>query len=71
MADGTNELIYKITKEWLQAETMDRLGRELSEDEIFIAKNCIEEGLNTAIDVVFTAAIETAVSICSHYPEKS
>jgi len=65
MVYNTNEIIYQIKKVWLQAEAIDRLGRELTEDEILTAKDCIEEGLNTSIDIVFTAAIQQAVSVNS------
>jgi hypothetical protein len=62
MEHRPDELIYKITKNWLQAEAVDRLERELTDDELFTAKKCIEDGINTAIDIVFSTAIQTAVS---------
>jgi hypothetical protein len=58
-----NEIIYSITKEWLQEEAQNRLGRELTAEEIHTAKKCIECGLNTTINIVFSAAIQEAVSI--------
>ena len=60
-----NEIIYSIDKEWLQLEAEDRLHRELTEEEILIAKDCIEEGINTSIDIIFTSAIQQATSMNS------
>lgn len=57
------ETIYCITKEWLQKEALDRLGRKLTEEEVLAAKKEIEWGLDTSIDIVFSAAIQQAVSI--------
>jgi hypothetical protein len=58
-----NEIIYSIDKEWLQLEAEERLCRELTEEEILIAKDCIEEGINTSIDIIFSAAIQQAISM--------
>ena len=48
-----NEIVFAITKEDLQYEAMEKIGRTLSEDEIEIAKNGIEEGLLFDIDTVY------------------
>jgi hypothetical protein len=61
--NNSNKIIYSISREWLQEEAQDRLGRKLNDDEIRTAKKCIEWGLNTGIDTVFSAAIQEAVSI--------
>jgi hypothetical protein len=56
-----NQVIYKIDRDWLQKESIERISRELSEREIMIAKNCIEEGLNFGIDIIFSTAIKQAI----------
>jgi hypothetical protein len=55
-----DEILYGITVECLQENAKERIGRDLNDDEIGIAKKCIEWGLNTSIDIVFTAAIQEA-----------
>ncbi|VVB55354.1 Uncharacterised protein [uncultured archaeon] len=56
-----DELIFKITKEWVQQESNDIIGRNLSDDELYTVKKCIEWGLLTDIDTVFKAAIYEAI----------
>ncbi|CAG0955166.1 MAG: hypothetical protein OIN86_06465 [Candidatus Methanoperedens sp.] len=52
-----DELIFKLTKEWVQQESNDIIGRNLSDDELDTVKKCIEWGLLTDIDTVFKTAI--------------
>ncbi|MBC8402514.1 MAG: hypothetical protein H8E14_13575 [Candidatus Marinimicrobia bacterium] len=56
-----DEIIFWIGKNWLQEEAKAKIGRELGEDELQVAKDCIEWGLTTGIDTVFNAAIQKAV----------
>lgn len=49
----TSEIVFAITKEDLQYEAKEKLGRELTEDEIYIAKKGLEMGLLTDIDTVY------------------
>jgi hypothetical protein len=55
-----NQVIYKIDQEWLQKESIERIGRKLSEEEVMIAKDCIEEGINFGIDIIFSTVIKQA-----------
>ena len=55
------ESIFNITVEDLQDQALDMVGRPLTENELHIAKNCIESGLSFGIETVFKAAIEEAV----------
>ena len=57
-----NQTIYKIDKAWLQLEAIERIGRKLTEEEIFVAKKCVEQGLNAGIHIVFSTAIEEATT---------
>ena len=57
------ELIFKITKEWVQEEANRLIGRNLTCCELYRVKKCIEWGLLTDIDTVFKAAIDEAVRI--------
>jgi len=49
-----NEIIFVITKEDLQDEAMENIGRELTDDEINTAIKGINYGLGTmALDVTY------------------
>lgn len=55
------ELIFSITKDWIQKESIQLIGRSLTECELQTVKKCIEWGLLTDIDTVFKTAIREAV----------
>lgn len=48
-----NEIIFAITKEDLQFEAQEKIGRELTDDEIRIARKGLESGLLTDIETVY------------------
>ncbi len=50
----TAKNVFAISIEDLQFEAKEKLGRELSEEEILIAKKGFENGLHTSIDIVYT-----------------
>jgi hypothetical protein len=51
--NDTDTLIFAITLEDLQRESKEKIGRELTEEEIYIAKKGLESGLSTGIDVIY------------------
>ena len=53
-------LIFKITEKWVQKESNELIGRDLTEYELYSVKKSIEWGLLTDIDTVFKAAIYDA-----------
>ena len=55
-----DEIIFKITKGWIQQESIELIGRELTECELHSVKKGIEWGLLTDIDTVFKTAILNA-----------
>lgn len=55
------EVIYPITIEDLQNDAVRRIGRKLNDDELHIAKKCVEWGLSTIADITLKSAIEEAV----------
>ena len=55
------ELIFSITKDWIQKESNQLIGRNLTECELYTVKKCIECGLLTDIDTVFKTAIHEAI----------
>lgn len=56
-----DEVIYPITVGDLQNDAIKRIGRELTDDELYIAKKCVESGLSFVMDITLKAAIEGAV----------
>ncbi|MBI2967547.1 MAG: hypothetical protein HYY40_07015 [Bacteroidetes bacterium] len=49
----SNEIVFAITKDDLQYEAKEKIGRELTDEEIKIAKKGLEFGLLTSIDTVY------------------
>ncbi len=58
-----DEILFCVSKEWLQHEAKEMINRELNDMEIATAKKCIDFGLSAGIDIVFRAAIQEAVRI--------
>jgi hypothetical protein len=56
-----SELVFSISIEDLQYEAMERLSRELTEEEIDIAKKGLMWGLMTDIDSVYGAIFEDMI----------
>ena len=48
-----NSILFAITVEDIQFEANESLGRELTEDELYIARKGLECGLLTNIDVIY------------------
>jgi len=57
------ELIFSIIKDWIQKESNQLIGRNLTKCELYTVKKCIEWGLLTDIDTVFKTAIREAIKI--------
>lgn len=55
------EIIFSVTTDELQNEAVNRVGRELTDDELYSAKKGIESGLSFDIETVFATAIDEAV----------
>jgi hypothetical protein len=47
------KLIFYITKETMQYEAMQKIGRHLTKEELDIAKDGLDWGLMTGIDIVY------------------
>lgn len=48
------KIIFAITVEDIQHEAKNKIGRELNEDEIIIAKDGLEWGILTGIDIIYS-----------------
>ncbi len=52
-----DELLFYISKETMQYEAMQKIGRYLTAEELDIAKDGLEWGLMTDIDTVYNAIL--------------
>ncbi|MFH1861094.1 MAG: hypothetical protein ABH870_08840 [bacterium] len=52
-ATNNKHLAFAITLEDLQSESLENIGRILTDEEIYIAKKGLEFGLLTDIDTVY------------------
>ena len=57
-ADNGNAVVFVITLADLQFEAKEKLGRELTEEEIEVAKKGLSWGLLTGIDSVYGVIFE-------------
>lgn len=46
--------VFAISLEDLQAEAREKIGRELTEEEVLVAKGGLESGLLTDIDTIYS-----------------
>ena len=51
------ELLFYITKETMQNEAQEKIGRTLTDEELHIARKGLESGLMTDIDTVFNTIL--------------
>lgn len=56
-----DDILYSIGTRRMQDEAKRRIGRFLTDWQLDIVQEHLEEGLNFDIDTVFTAAIEIAL----------
>lgn len=58
---NNKEYIFTISFEDLQYEAKEKIGRELTEDEIEVAKKGLEYGLLTDIDTVYNTIFKEMI----------
>lgn len=57
-----NEIVFVITVKDLQNEAKGKIGRDLTDDEINIAKKGLESGLLTDIDTVYNTIFDEMIN---------
>ena len=61
----SNKVIFAVTIRDLQKEAINRIGRNLDDDELYTAQKGIQAGLSFDIDTVIGTAIKGAVECYS------
>ncbi len=57
-----DKIIFSVTADELQDAAMKRIGRKLTEEELYTAIKGVEAGLSFGINTVLQTAIEEAVN---------
>lgn len=57
-----NEVIFAITKEDLQFEAREKIGRELNDEEVLIARKGLESGLLTDINSIYNTIFSEMIN---------
>jgi type VI protein secretion system component VasF len=65
-----SEIIFSVTTEELQDEAVRRIGRELTDDELYCAKKGVESGFSTGFRIIFAAAIDESVKIIKYLEKR-
>ncbi len=52
-----SDLLYYISKEDLQGYAIEKIGRELDEEELNIAKKGLESGINTDLSTIYNTIL--------------
>ena len=59
-----NEIVFAITREDLQYEAKEKIGRELTDEEILIAKKGLEWGIGESIGIVYNTIFSEMIEQC-------
>ncbi len=57
------EILFSVNVGWVQAEAKQRINRRLTDSELLLVKDGLEEGLGFDIETVFETAIDDAVRL--------
>lgn len=52
-----DDLLFYITKETMQSEAQEKIGRTLTDEELHVTRKGLESGLMTDIDTVFNTIL--------------
>ena len=64
-----NKLLFYITKEDVQNEALERLGRHWTDEELYVAQKGLESGLMFDIDTVYRTIFEEMIGKCKNQNE--
>lgn len=62
MVISSEDILFAITTEDIQNEAREKIGRELSPEELLIAKKGLESGLLTDIQSVYNAILNEMIN---------
>ena len=54
-------MLFYITKEDVQYEAMEKIGRHLTDDELYNAQKGLDWGLMTGIDIVYKTILDEII----------
>jgi hypothetical protein len=57
------KILFSVNVGWVQAEAEQRINRRLTDSELLLVKDGLDEGLGFDIETVFEAAISEAVRL--------
>ncbi|GHT81792.1 hypothetical protein FACS189467_6400 [Bacteroidia bacterium] len=57
-----NTVIYQLTEEDLQTEAQERIGRELTEDEVIRATDILKDGLGETMQYTYNGVFEVIIA---------
>jgi hypothetical protein len=57
------DILFSVNVGWVQAEAKQIINRRLTDSELLIVKDGLEEGLGFDIETVFETAIDDAVRL--------
>ncbi len=57
------DILFSVNVGWVQAEAKQRINRRLTDSELLLVKDGLEEGLGFDIETVFETAIDDAVRL--------
>jgi len=57
-----NEIIFAITKDDLQYEAKEKIGRELTEEEVLDAKKALGYGIGESIGIIYQTILTEIIA---------
>lgn len=54
-------ILFVVVEDDVQEVAKRIIGRELTEDELYVASKGVEEGLSNGLDIVLKTAVENAI----------
>ena len=59
--NNDNKILFSITEYEMQNEAQERIGRRLTEDELYVAKKGLDSGILTGIDIIYETILKEMI----------